>query len=111
MKISTRGRYGLEALLDMAIHSSEGHVSLKSLSERLSVSEAYMLQIFLVLRRAGIVESVRGAQGGYYLACPAKDITVEKVLNALEGSLAPVACISGESEAPCDRFENCTTRR
>lgn len=98
MKISTKGRYGLEALLDLAmhsskghaIHSSKGHASLKSISERCGISEAYILQIFLILRRTGIVESVRGAQGGYMLARDPSEITVGDVLRALEGPLAVV---------------------
>ncbi|HAP32153.1 MAG TPA: AsnC family transcriptional regulator, partial [Firmicutes bacterium] len=61
MSISTKGRYGLEALLVLAIHSSEGHVNIKSIAERYGKSEAYILQIFLTLRKAGIVESIRGA--------------------------------------------------
>jgi len=67
LKISTKGRYGLEAIVDLAIHSSEGRVSLKSIAERCGMSEAYILQIFLILRRAGIVESIRGAQGDMFL--------------------------------------------
>jgi|GEM_PF-39971 len=110
MKISTKGRYGLEALLDLAIHSSEGHASIKNISERCGMSETYILQIFLVLRRAGIVESVRGAQGGYMLARDPSEITVGDVLTALEGPLAPVACIVEGTDHPCDRYENCTTR-
>ena len=65
MKISTRGRYALEAVLDMALHVSDGHESLKNISDRTGISENYLEQIFAVLRKKGIVESVRGAQGGY----------------------------------------------
>jgi len=110
MKISTKGRYGLEALLDLAIHSSEGHASIKSIAERCGKSEAYILQIFLVLRRAGIVESIRGAQGGYMLAKDPGDITVGAILNALEGPLAPVACIIENTKQTCDNYEKCSTR-
>lgn len=110
MKISTKGRYGLEALVDLAIHSSEGCVSLKSISERCDISEAYILQIFLVLRRAGIVESVRGAQGGYMLAKKPSEITVGDVLTALEGPLVPVACCITSKEDPiCERYGKCAT--
>jgi len=110
LKISTKGRYGLEALVDLAIHSSEGHVNLKSISERCGMSEAYILQIFLILRRSGIVESIRGAQGGYILAKDPSEITVGDVLTALEGPLAPVACVAEKSEHTCDRYGNCETR-
>ena len=110
MKISTKGKYGLEALLDLAIHSAEGHVSLKNIAERCNISEAYILQIFLVLRRAGIVESVRGAQGGYFLAKDSADISVGEILSALEGPLAPVVCIVEGKSDTCDRYDLCAAR-
>lgn len=110
MKISTKGRYGLEALLDLAINSSQGHVSLRSIAERCGMSEAYILQIFLTLRRAGIVNSIRGAQGGYVLTKNPIEITVGEILIALEGPLAPVACIVEGAEPICDRCESCATR-
>ncbi|NLL05777.1 MAG: Rrf2 family transcriptional regulator [Clostridiaceae bacterium] len=109
MKISTKGRYGLEALVDLAIHSSEGCVSLKSIAERCGRSEAYILQIFLILRRSGIIESIRGAQGGYILARDCSQITVGEVLTALEGPLAPVACITHTTEPICERYGRCET--
>lgn len=110
MKISTKGRYGLEAIVDLAIHSSQGHVSLKSIAERCGISEAYILQIFLILRRAGIVDSIRGAQGGYVLARASSEITAGDVLTVLEGPLAPVDCILKDTKRPCNRFETCATR-
>lgn len=110
MKISTKGRYGLEAIVDLAINSTQGHINLKSISERCGMSEAYILQIFLVLRRAGIVDSIRGAQGGYVLSRDPSEITVADVLTALEGPLAPVDCIVEGTNHPCDNYENCTTR-
>ncbi len=110
MKVSTKGRYGLEAIVDLAAHSTEGHINLKSISERCGISEAYILQIFLVLRRAGIVDSIRGAQGGYFLAGDPSEITVGDVLTALEGPLVPVACIIEGDETSCDRYKSCATR-
>ena len=110
MKISTKGRYGLEAVLDLAIHSSEGHINLRSISERCGLSDAYILQLFLVLRRVGIVDSVRGAQGGYILARPPKDITVGEVLTILEGPLSPVDCIINPDNADCEMMETCSTK-
>ncbi len=110
MKISTKGRYGLEAIVDLAIHSSEGRVNLKSISERCGISEAYILQIFLILRRSGIVESTRGTQGGYALAADPSKITVGDVLTALEGPFAPVSCITEKAKHSCNRYENCTAR-
>lgn len=110
MKISTKGQYGLEALVDLALHVSEGPVSLKKIAERCGLSEAYILQIFLVLRRAGVVSSVRGVQGGYVLAKSPSDISVKEVLEALEGPLVPVSCIIKDCKNPCSRFEMCVTR-
>lgn len=110
MKISTKGRYGLEAIVDLAIHSSEGLVNLKSISERCGLPEAYILQIFLTLRRAGIVNSIRGAQGGYVLARSASEITVGEILTTLEGPLSPVACVNDGEEASCERYGECMTR-
>lgn len=110
LKISTKGRYGLEAIVDLAIHSNEGAVNLKSISERCGMSEAYILQIFLVLRRAGIVDSIRGAQGGYTLSRAPSEITVGQVLTALEGPLAPVACVTEKAEHTCERYGSCPTR-
>lgn len=110
MHISTKGRYGLEALVDLAIHYSGKPVSLKSIAERCHLSEEYILQIFIILRKAGIVRSRRGTRGGYVLAKDQSDITVGNVLTALEGPLAPTACISGKKEKACSRYEYCVTR-
>jgi Rrf2 family protein len=110
MKISTKGRYGLEALMVMCLDDEQGHVSLKKIAETLNISEAYIMQIFLVLRRAGIVESVRGAQGGYRLAKEQKEVTVGEVLHVLEGPLSPVACVTDGRGSKCDRMEVCPTR-
>jgi len=110
MKISTKGRYGLEALVDLAIHASEGHTSLKSISDRQEISENYLEQLFVVLRRKGIVDSIRGAQGGYKLSKASEEITVGDVLHALEGPLAPVQCIIKGEKSACERYETCVTR-
>lgn len=110
MKISTKGTYGLEALVDLALHESEGPVSLKNIAERGGFSEAYILQIFLVLRRADIVTSIRGSQGGYTLSRSPSEISVGDVLEALEGPLAPVSCIIKDCKNPCNRYDRCVTR-
>lgn len=111
MKISTKGRYALEAMLDLAVHTSDGHESLKNIAERRKISENYLEQIFVVLRRNGIVNSVRGAQGGYKLAKKAKDITAGDIIRALEGPLTPVLCtLLEENPTPCGNEEHCATR-
>lgn len=110
MKISTKGRYGLEAMLDLAINASQGHVTLKSISERQGISENYLEQLFMILRKQGMVASIRGKHGGYKLARDPADITVAQVLSALEGPLAPVDCIVDDNSPLCDQLENCVTR-
>lgn len=110
MRISTKGRYGLEALVMLCLESEQEPVSLKKIAEGCNISEAYILQIFLVLRRAGIVESIRGAQGGYILHKKASEITAGEVIQILEGPMSPVSCIVENCMSPCSRFKACATR-
>lgn len=88
MKMSTKGRYGLRAMVDLAVHSAGGHVALNSIAERQNISENYLEQVFSTLRKAGLVKSVKGAQGGYSLGDRMSNITVGKILRALEGDLS-----------------------
>ncbi len=90
MKVSTKGRYGLRALVDLTVHSNEGHVSLVSIAGRQSISLNYLEQVFASLRKAGIVKSIKGSQGGYELARPANEIKVEEIIQILEGDYAIV---------------------
>lgn len=90
MKISTRGRYGLRAMLDLAVFSRGEHVALNAIAERQNISENYLEQVFSILRKAGLVRSVKGAQGGYTLAMDPAQVTVGMILRALEGELAVV---------------------
>jgi Rrf2 family protein len=110
MKISTKGRYGLEAVLDLALHSSGSHESLRNIAKRRNISENYLEQLFVVLRRKGIVESIRGAQGGYRLARDPMDIKAGEVIRALEGSLSPVDCADEGCGPECGRADKCVTR-
>ncbi|MCX7710890.1 MAG: RrF2 family transcriptional regulator [Clostridia bacterium] len=87
MKISTKGRYGLRAMVDLALHSSGDYVALNTIAERQNISENYMEQVFSTLRKAGIVKSVKGAQGGYALSGKPSNIKVGTILRALEGEL------------------------
>lgn len=87
MKISTKGRYGLRALIDIGLYSSSDIIKLKTISERQNISERYLEQIFSSLRKAGIVNAKKGAQGGYFLAEDPREITIGKVLRVLEGDL------------------------
>lgn len=112
MKISTRGRYGLRAMLDLALNSEDAEaVCIQSISERQNISESYLEQLVRKLRTAGLVKSVRGAGGGYQLAKPASEISVGDVLRACEGSIEAVSCGSGTDTIPaCDQAERCVTR-
>lgn len=92
MKLSTKGRYGLRALVDLALSGDGGAVSISSIAQRQDLSEGYLEQLMARLRRAGLVKSTRGAHGGYVLAKPAGDILVGDVLRALEGDIQPVDC-------------------
>jgi len=108
MKISTRGRYALRLMLDLALNSPDQYVTIKSISERQNISNKYLEQIITALSRAGYVKSIRGAQGGYKLARPAEEYTVGMVLRLIEGSLAPVACMD-DTPNKCPRSNDCVT--
>ena len=94
VKLSTRGRYGIHAMYDLAAHAGDGPVPIKAISERQAVPEAYLEQLMAVLKRAGLVKSTRGAQGGYALSRPADEISVGEILRALEGGLNLVDCLT-----------------
>jgi len=99
MLISTRGRYGVKALLDLALHDGEGPSSAKAVAARQGLPEPYLEQLMGPLRKAGIVRSVRGPQGGYVLGAPARAITMRRVVEALEGDVTETGCGCG-GEAP-----------
>ena len=108
MKISTKGRYALRLMIDLAENSSGDPVSLKDVAKRQGISDKYLEQIISVLNKAGYVRSVRGAQGGYLLKSDPETYTVGMILRQTEGSLAPVSCIE-DDEIICDRQEQCVT--
>lgn len=108
MKISTKGRYALRLMIDLAENSSGNPVSLKDVAKRQGISDKYLEQIISVLNKAGYVRSVRGAQGGYLLKSDPEIYTVGMILRQTEGSLAPVSCIE-DDEIICDRQEQCVT--
>ena len=109
MRISTRGRYGLRALVDMALHADSGPVALREIAERQGVSESYLEQVFANLRKAGLITALRGAQGGYILNQPASEITIGTILRILEGPITPVQC-TNQAETCCGREKQCVTR-
>lgn len=110
MKISTKGQYALEIIVDLAMHSDEQHLeSLKNIAERRKLSEKYLERIINLLKDAKLVKSVRGAYGGYCLGKPMQEMTVLDVLIASEGAMAPVACLLDEIECAIGK-EACPTR-
>lgn len=108
MKISTKGRYALRLMLDLAYNHNGSFIPIKNISQRQDISDKYLEQIITQLSRAGLVKSARGVQGGYMLAKEPKDYTVGEILRLLEGNLAPVACIDDTKE-PCARADECVT--
>lgn len=110
MKLSTKGRYGVRAMLDLAMRCGSGPVSLRSIAERQGLSEHYLEQLIATLRKAGLVKSVRGAYGGYILTRDPKDITIGDVIRALEGPIAPAECLGGDADFICEYTEDCVTK-
>jgi Rrf2 family protein len=106
MWVSTRAQYGMRALVEIALYGQEA-VSLKTISDRQGISQHYLEQIVAVLRRAGYVESTRGAYGGYRVTKPLDKITTLEIVELLEGSLAPVSCI--EDANNCNQTGHCST--
>lgn len=110
MKISTKGRYALKLMLDLAVYNTGEPISIKDIARRQMMSEKYLEQIISILNKAGYVRSVRGAQGGYLLKKDPKEYTVGSILRLTEGDLAPVSCV-GENSTDCDRRMSCVTVR
>ena len=106
MKISTKGRYALRVMIDLAVNDKGDYVSLKDISNRQEVSLKYLEQIIAMLNKAGYVKSTRGNNGGYRLAKSPEEYKVGDILRKTEGDLAPIACVNGEE---CSKRENCKT--
>ena len=108
MKISTKGRYALRLVIDLAMHKDDGFVTLKDIAERQEISKKYLEQIVPMLNRSGLLKTNRGYQGGYKLARPAEQCTVGEILRVTEGNLAPVSCLENEINE-CPRAGECMT--
>ncbi len=108
MKISTKGRYVLRMLLDLAEHRGEGYIALKDIAKRQGISKKYLEQIIPLLNNTDILVASRGYQGGYMLAKSPDMYTVGDILRITEGSIAPVSCLEGGSSV-CDREDQCMT--
>ncbi len=108
MKISTKGRYAVRVMLDLALNNTGECIKVKDIAGRQGISEKYLEQIIAVLNKAGYVKSARGAQGGYRMAKAPAEYTVGMILRLTEGSMAPVACLE-EGAAKCERRDICDT--
>ena len=109
MRLSTRGRYGLRAMFHLALRYGEGPISLKVIADAENIPEAYLEQLMPSLKKASLVNVVRGAQGGYMLASAPAEISVGDILRPLEGDFAPTACMSGD-DVSCEKQGVCTSR-
>lgn len=110
MKLSTKGRYGLQAMFELALHYGEGPVPLKSIAESQGISDHYLEQLIAVLKKNGLVTSVRGAQGGYLLTNTPDKITVGDVIRILEGDISPADCTSENQAKKCLKEDSCVTK-
>ena len=108
MKISTKGRYAVRVMLDLALNNTGECIKVKDIAARQGISEKYLEQIIAVLNKAGYVKSVRGAQGGYRIAKKPEDYTVGMILRLTEGSMATVSCLE-EGAPECERCDTCET--
>ena len=107
MKLSTKGRYGVKAMVELAIHYGDSPLSIKTISQRQGISEYYLEQLFSPLRKAKLIISIRGAQGGYILGREPKDIKVSDIMYVLEGPIEIADCIEGVA---CNNIDCCATR-
>ncbi len=110
MKMSTKGKYGLKALIDLAQHSENGPVSITSIAQRQGISERYLEQLMSKLKKVDIVTSIRGANGGYTLNKDATEISVGDILRALEGNIEPVECLGIQSKDGCQSACSCVSK-
>ncbi len=107
MKITTKGRYALRVMIDLAIHSNGKYISLKDIANRQEISNKYLEQIIAMLNKAGYLKTARGNNGGYQLAKKPSEYTIGDILRATEGELAPAYCLTEDGE--CEKKENCKT--
>ena len=110
MKLSTRAKYGLKALIDLGLYSEKEAVSLQSIAGRQNISVSYLEQLMALLKKAGLVKSVRGAAGGYFLGRPAEEISVGDILRVLEGGLEAATCPGTEGDGGCQGSDLCVAK-
>ncbi len=110
MKVSAKEQYGLRAMAELASHYGAGPVPLGEVAQAQDISLYYLEQVVPALREAGLIQSTRGARGGYELGRPPDQITVGEILRALDGDILPVRCVTDECRDPCDRTNDCSAR-
>ena len=108
MKISTKGRYAVRAMLDLAIHYGEGPVLLKDISVREGISQRYLEQLLIPLKAAGMASAIRGSRGGFILARDPREIRISDIIKIMEGSTSPVECV--DNKEVCPQVDYCVTR-
>lgn len=108
MRLSTRAHYAVRAVLDLALHATDGPVAIQEIARRQAISSSYLEQLFVKLRRGRVIRSVRGARGGYQLACPADQVHLAQIIELVDEPLEPVACLDGRK--PCDLADQCITQ-
>lgn len=110
MRVSAKELYGLRAMSEFARHFGQGPVSLSEVARKQGISQSYLEQIAIELRRSGLLRSRRGAQGGYYLARSPDETTAGDVIRALEGSILPIQCVTDTKCEPCSMEDGCSAR-
>lgn len=110
MKISTKGRYSLRILLDLAQHKDEGYIPLKAIAERQGISKNYLDQLMMILNKSDFLKTTRGAQGGYKLAKEPSEYTLGDIIRVTEGNIAPLSCLENGGEE-CERSDSCVSRQ
>jgi Rrf2 family protein len=110
MKFSTKARYGLRAMIELALHYNQGPISVKNIAEHQDLSEAYLEQLMSFLTKSGLAKSIRGVQGGYLLTRAPSNIQIGEIIRALDGPLIPVECVNREDPLICDKYNECVSR-
>ncbi|BAK81265.1 RrF2 family transcriptional regulator [Candidatus Arthromitus sp. SFB-rat-Yit] len=108
MKMSTRGRYGIKAMLELALSYDTEMMSVRSIAQKQKISELYLEQLFSTLKKANLIKSVRGAKGGYSLTRKPKEITIKDIIDVVEGPINISDC--AENNSTCDNLDRCATR-
>lgn len=111
MKISTKGEYGIRAMMELAQRYGEGYIQSGTIAKVRDIPENYLYQLLITLRKAGLIRSRRGPKGGHMLARPPERITLEEVVLALEGPLAPVTCVQDDAYVDCSFHSGCAVRQ